>query len=744
MEKPIQEMTELKSRLAELEKINAEHKRADKAIKNSEGLLRLILTLSTNFIILSPDEIDDGINDVLKAIGSFAGVDRSYVFQFEKNGLEMSNTHEWCGKGIKSKIQGLQHISINEFPWLCEKIMNFEVIHLPDITELPFNAIAEKKEFMREDIQSIIAVPIVSAYSIMGFLGFDSVCSKKRWSEDTISLLKNVGEIFAHALSRKQITEALRENESKYRTLFEYANDIILLIKGDIFVDCNTKTLQIFGCSCNQIVEQPIYRFSPVFQPDGSNSREIFTEKMNAALKGNPQHFEWKHCRYDGTAFDAEVSLNRIVLGGEAFVQAIIRDVTERKIAEELFRTLANSSPAGVHIVQGGKFKFVNPSFQQITGYSEDEVVGKNSLAFVIDEEKEAAKDNVLKMLQGERPSAFEIRVHAKTGEIRWILTTITSIMYKGKRAVLGNFIDVTDQKKTEMLLKESEERYRILTEKSLVGVYMVQDKIFRYVNRAFANIHGYEPVEMIGKLGPMDFIVPGDREKTEESVRMRERGETDGILLEVGITRKDGAARNVEVYGSRAIYNGRAAELGTLLDVTEKKQMEEQLQTMSMKDELTKLYNRRGFFIVSEQQIRIANRTKNEVLCFFIDLDGMKWINDTLGHKEGDDALIMTANILRETFREADIIGRIGGDEFAVLAVGTSKAGADLLVKRLRKHIERYNKTYNRPYKLSLSTGVACYDPEHPQSIDDLMSEADTLMYKEKKEKYLRLGIAR
>ncbi|MCX5812697.1 MAG: PAS domain S-box protein [Proteobacteria bacterium] len=739
----VQELEEMQARIAVLEKKIAEHKLVDKALQGSEELLRLILTLSTNFIILSPDDIDDGINDVLKAIGSFAKVDRSYVFQFDKDGLEMSNTHEWCAEGIAHKIQDLQRVSVNNLPWFCEKIKGFEVIHIPDVKELPLEAIAEKKEFMREDIQSIVAVPIVSGYSIVGFLGFDSVCSKKRWPEDTISLLKIVGEIFAYALSRKQMMEAIGESESKYKTLFEHANDPILLMKGDAFVDCNTKTLETFGCTYEQIVGQPPYRFSPLFQPAGENSREKAIEKIKDALNGEPQHFEWKHCRYDGTTFDAEVSLNLIMFGGEAFIQAIIRDVTERKMAEELFRTLANSSSAGVYIVQDDKFQFVNPCFQQITGYSEDEIVGADALALVIDEDKKAVKDNALKMLRGEQLSAFEIRVSAKAEETRWILVTVTSIQYKGKQAVLGNFIDVTDRNKTELLLKESEERYRVLTEKSLVGVYLVQDNIFRYVNPAFAHILGYEPVEMIGKRGPMDFLVLEDREKAEESIRMRKNGETDGMLLEVSIIRKDGAVRRIEVYGSRAIYNGRPAELGTLLDVTEKKQLETQLQTMSMKDELTNLYNRRGFFTISEQQIKIANRTKMEMLCFFIDLDGMKWINDTLGHKEGDDALVMTASILKETFREADVVGRIGGDEFAVFAVGTSMAGTVLLVKRLQRHIDDYNIQAGKPYKLSLSIGVACYNPENPQSIDELISTADALMYKEKKEKHLqRTGI--
>lgn len=741
---PVHELEEMRVRIAVLERQIADHMVVDNALKGSEELLRLILTLSTNFIILSPDEIDDGIIDVLKAIGSYAGVDRSYVFQFDKNGLEMSNTHEWCAEGVMPAIKDLQHVSVNDLPWFSKKIKNFEVVHVPDVAELPLEAIAEKKEFLRENIQSMIAVPIVSDSSIVGFLGFDSVRLKKNWSEDIISLLKIVGEIFACALSRKQMMEALRESESKYKTLFEHANDAIMLIKGDIFVDCNTKTLDIFECTYEQVAGQPLYRFLPPFQPDGSNSGENIIEKLKAALNGIPQHFEWKHCRYDRTTFDAEVSLNRIMFAGEAFIQAIIRDVTERKMAEELFRTLANSSSAGVYIVQDGKFKFVNPCFQQITGYSEDEIADRDSLALVLNEDKELMKENVLRLLRGERLSAFEIRVSAKAEEIRWILVTVTSIQYKGKQAVLGNFIDVTDRNKTEILLKESEERYRILTEKSLVGVYLVQDNTFRYVNQAFAHIHGCEPFEMIGKQGPMDFIVKEDRKKAEESVRMRKKAETDGMLLEVSIIRKDGAVRRVEVYGSRAIYNGRPAELGTLLDVTEKKQMEEQLQTMSMKDELTKLYNRRGFFIIAEQQIGIANRTKNEALCFFIDLDGMKWINDTMGHKEGDKALIMCASILNKAFRGTDIVGRIGGDEFAVLAVGTNEAGADLLVRRLQKHIDRYNSGANMSCKLSLSIGVACYNPKNPQSIDDLMATADMLMYKEKKEKYLRQGSAR
>ena len=161
----------------------------------------------------------------------------------------------------------------------------------------------------------------------------------------------------------------------------------------------------------------------------------------------------------------------------------------------------------------------------------------------------------------------------------------------------------------------------------------------------------------------------------------------------------------------------------------------EEALLALSLTDELTGLYNRRRFFVLTEQCLKVAIRAKKRSLLFYIDMDDLKWINDHCGHNGGDQALIDLASILKKTFRESDIIARIGVDEFVVLLESTVE-NDDILITRLYENMKDYNAKESRRYKLSISVGAAQFDPENPISIDELLSKADTLMYAQKRKR--------
>ncbi|MCG6534431.1 MAG: GGDEF domain-containing protein [Syntrophales bacterium LBB04] len=180
-----------------------------------------------------------------------------------------------------------------------------------------------------------------------------------------------------------------------------------------------------------------------------------------------------------------------------------------------------------------------------------------------------------------------------------------------------------------------------------------------------------------------------------------------------------------------RVLLNTVAERLGRVL---ERKQAEETIKELSLRDLLTTLYNRRGFITLAEQQLKSANRERRQLRLTFLDCDGLKLINDVFGHLEGDNVLVDTAEILRQTFRESDIIARLGGDEFGVLSINNPES--DIFSDRINQNIEKFNAQASRPYRLAMSWGTAIYNPESRMSLDELMSEADRLMYIHKKTK--------
>lgn len=203
-----------------------------------------------------------------------------------------------------------------------------DVIHDPRIHDHEWAQALELVSFAGFRLHSADGMPI----------GVLALFSKQVITSIEEELIAGLADYLSLTILADRAREELLASETKFRTLFENANDALFLHKKDILVDCNTRTLQMFQCSRDQIVGHSFYRFSPPFQPDGRDSKEKALEKIDAAFAGNPQFFEWKHCHYDGTPFDAEVSLNSVEIGNELFLHAIVRDVSERKRIEEALR----------------------------------------------------------------------------------------------------------------------------------------------------------------------------------------------------------------------------------------------------------------------------------------------------------------------------------------------------------------------------------------------------------------------
>ena len=285
-------------------------------------------------------------------------------------------------------------------------------------------------------------------------------------------------------------------------------------------------------------------------------------------------------------------------------------------------------------------------------------------------------------------------------------------------------------RERDERMLRENEERFHQLADSTFEGIVIHDQGKILDVNQSILKMIGYGYDEVIGT-DVMRYVAPASRELVLRSMQ-------SGYdrPFEIVLTTKGGSTRTMEVNGKPLAYKGKQARMVALHDITERKKMEEAIRDISLRDPLTELYNRRGFITLGEQQLKAAHRAKRPMLLVFVDVDELKWINDKLGHDQGDRALIDTANILRLTFRESDIIARIGGDEFAVLAIDAADMNPELFSNRIGQDIHEFNRRESRPYRLAVSHGAALYDPESQLSLEQLISAADELMYVQKKAK--------
>jgi len=383
----------------------------------------------------------------------------------------------------------------------------------------------------------------------------------------------------------------LRESEIKYRTLFDGANDGIFLMRGDIFVDCNRKFLSIFRCSREQIIGQTPYRFSPPLQPDGRPSKEKAREKGRAAISGEPQFFEWKHCRYDGTLFDAEVSLNRIMIDENTLLlQAIVRDISGRKEAEnklreseEKYRSIFENAIEGIfRTTPAGKVILANTTFARMYGFrSARELVqsytdiGKE--LYVNPQDRERFKN--LCETHGS-VEGFEEQVYRKDGSKAWV-----SLNARAVRDEVGNTLyyegtieDITPRKTMENALRASDDRYRTFIDSSSDGVFL-KDERLRYVivNKLLRSFFRKTEEEIIGRTD-MELRPTEDAEKARKA-DLKSLKSSSIVVSEETIGNRIYETRRFAV----TLADNKRGIGGFLRDITERKRTEEELRVKSL-----------------------------------------------------------------------------------------------------------------------------------------------------------------
>lgn len=393
-----------------------------------------------------------------------------------------------------------------------------------------------------------------------------------------------------------------------------------------------------------------------------------------------------------------------------------------------------------------GNITYTNDKFCEISKYSREELLGKNHRIlksgyhpkeFFVDMWKTIFSGNIWR---------GEVKNKAKDGTFYWVDATIIPFLNENGKPYQYMAIryDITDRKKYEEEIKRFQSFFEI--SHNLLCIVSVEDGYFRELNSSWENLLGFTKAEFMSKQA-VEFVHPDDRDYARTEFRKVFEGSITPISLQNRFVTKSGDYK--WLIWSLTYYPDEKLVYAVAIDITEKILAEQELlrakelaEKLSLTDELTALYNRRGLSLYSRKYIDLARRNEYNLTLLYLDLDDLKIINDRYGHSMGDSALITIADILVKTFRESDIIARIGGDEFVVLlAPERNIENIEKIKERLLYNLENYNGEISDIsfLTLSISIGAASVKAgEQIMTLDPLLDIADRELYEEKlKKKY-------
>ncbi len=552
---------------------------------------------------------------------------------------------------------------------------------------------------------------------------------------------KELDKLRQQKIARLQRQIALQkeigELNARLAAIVESSADAIIGKDLDgIITSWNRGAEKIYGYAAEEAIGRPISIIVPSSHADETQSI------LKKIRKGERlDNYETVRLTKDGALLDVSLTISPIrnASGTITGSSTIGRDITRRKKYEETVkrqaRILNQIQDAVITTDLDGRVTSWNRGAEKIYLYTAAEVLGRHISFIYPDSQRQFLEHGVIAPLKEKGEHECEVLLRRKSGEEFYALLLLSMLKNDSGYVVgmVGSSRDITVRKKAEEKIRRDKEEWEQTFDAMPDFVAVIDSEhVIRRANRALAAKLGIDRDELIGKLcyevmcgleKPLDncpgrMSISTGKEQIEE--RYVEKLHGHFLISCTPISLCDGdISCTVEV----------------CRDISERKMMERMLEEAAITDILSGLLNRRGFIVLAEHQLHIANRDKKNRMLIYVDLDGMKKINDDFGHKEGDRALADAAHILKKSFRESDVLGRIGGDEFAILLTEPSERGLEQIIRgHVQENLMVHNEHGGRPYRLALSLGVAHYDPSHPCTLDELMAVADQLMYSEKR----------
>jgi len=424
-------------------------------LQDKRAIGKNTVNLSAQFFNLESDEVDRGIRDVLQNIGEATGSDHGYVYLFSNDKTKMYRTQGWYSDGSPPQKDQLAEWPVEKFPWLMGKLMKGELIRIVRVTDLPPEASSEKEAFQAQGCQSAILIPMVYEKHPIGFMGFEAMRAEKTWPEESIGLLRMVGEVFINSLERRRAEQALQSSQEKYRNLVENINDVIFSLDTQgRFTYISPVVEQVASFKVNEMMGKKFADF--VYMEDLPE----FLKSMRQILSGNVTDHEFRIVNKEGSIRHVRISSRRLMEGGQTIgITGMLSDITERKWAEvllkraeEKYRSIFENALEGIfQSTLDGHFIVANPACARILGYASPEELITHNVAlerrYFVDPELYREFQQQLK--EKGVVQKFEAEVYRRDGSKVWI--SLNAVAIRDPNAALqfveGTIEDITDRK---------------------------------------------------------------------------------------------------------------------------------------------------------------------------------------------------------------------------------------------------------------------------------------------------------